>query len=277
MKRIICGIIILILILTVSSYVFAHDHSGNVAEMDIKYQYDEENGLLTVTAGLINITDPTGITDLEYDVHYDASCFGLKEYKVNMPSAWLPFTEEQMAEDLSRKKNDGLFMWAIMVFEESVAVTTDNELFLTLVFEVKKEKTSKIDFEYIYMVNGPLELVSGNSSEITVTFDQDESPSIDVSDSIPSVPDVSKEPEESEESENDFDGSKVNISDTDDTDNKPPVLGKPIVSQIVSDDDSTDNGNTDVGLYVGIVFVVVIVIIAAISVILVVRNKGKVK
>lgn len=277
MKKIVCCFIVFVLVVTASLLVIAHDHSGNVAEMDVKYQYDEENGLLTVTAGLINITDATGITDLEYDVHYDSSCLSLKEYNVNMPKSWEPLVESEMAEDLSRKKSDGLFMWAIMVFDETVAVKSDNELFLTLVFEVKKYKANVINFEYIYMANGPLDLVSGNSSEIKISFEND-TPSIDISDSIPSVPEIVDKPNDVS---SDFidENSDTDIITSSDNNNDIPTIGIPVQSENISDIEShselSEGENNSLGLYIGIAVTAVILVVAAVLVILFARGKGK--
>lgn len=277
MKKIICCFIVFVLVVTASLLVIAHDHSGNVAEMDVKYQFDEENGLLTVTAGLINITDATGITDLEYDVHYDSSCLSLKEYNVNMPKSWEPLVESEMAEDLSRKKSDGLFMWAIMVFDETVAVKSDNELFLTLVFEVKKYKANVINFEYIYMANGPLDLVSGNSSEIKISFEND-TPSIDISDSIPSVPEIVEKPGDVS---SDFidENSDTDIITSSDNNNDIPTIGIPVQSENISDIEShselSEGENNSLGLYIGIAVTAVILVVAAVLVILFARGKGK--
>lgn len=277
MKKIICCFIVFVLVVTASLLVIAHDHSGNVAEMDVKYQFDEESGLLTVTAGLINITDVTGITDLEYDVHYDSSCLSLKEYNVNMPKSWEPLVESEMAEDLSRKKSDGLFMWAIMVFDETVAVKSDNELFLTLVFEVKKYKANVINFEYIYMANGPLDLVSGNSSEIKISFEND-TPSIDISDSIPSVPEIVVKPDDVS---SDFidENSDTDIITSSDNKNDIPTIGIPVQSENISDIEShselSEGENNSLGLYIGIAIAAVILVVAAVLVILFARGKGK--
>lgn len=308
MKRILAVFFAAILMLTIVFSVFAHDHSGTTANLDVKYEYDEENNRIIVTANVIDIKDKTGISLIEYNVTYNQSNLSLIEHTVGIPEDWKPYVGGEHFEDWSEKRKDGWFLWAIFITEPSVAVKDDNELNLTLVFDVKNKKSSKIEFVNESSANAELELIALNSATINVSFGGDDTPSIEVSNTEPSVPDIpSKEesapsvstdvPDNStnlpEQSIEDVSGSvsTPDIGDSSDGSVKPnnpdefipPVLNAPVQSEI-SEEISTDSdntsdisggdGNSNVGIYVSIA-VIILVIIGVVIVILVLRNNGK--
>ena len=118
---------------------------------------------------------------------------------------------------------------------------------------------------------------ASSKSKIKISFEND-TPSIDISDSIPSVPEIVEKPDDVS---SDFidENSDTDIITSSDNNNDIPTIGIPVQSENISDIEShselSEGENNSLGFYIGIAVTAVILVVAAVLVILFARGKGK--
>ncbi len=256
MKRIIflSAALFAILFLSFSSVVASDKYDATVK---VDYSYDEESGIMTVTASVCEIKDPKGLALIEYDIKYDGDVLELQSSDVNMPDAWKRFVDSGMAEDLSHKrKNEDCFRWSMGIISNGYGVTKNDELKVTLKFKILDKKDTQVELVCINLGNDDLEEVSGNSAVVKLIMADDETLSIEVSEDF-SVPDMTP-------SVSDPNGNDQSTSDSTNENAELNEVSNESSSQSNAEDDDTMLYTVialcavvGIGVIVGIVIVIV--------------------
>lgn len=268
MKKLLMILFALVLCANLAVVVYAANDAG----INYNTTYDEENGILTVTANIVDIKDASGITMVEYKILYDHKLLEYVEAKPNMPDHWKPLEESGMSEDLSRLKKDGEYWWAIMVFDPEQAVFKDNDLSITMSFKVLEDTDSEISFNNVCIANGALQRLTGPSTVINLAFGNDNSvPDIDISDIESSV-------DESSATENSSNSSIDNESTTESSGNTDASLSISIESN--DNDNNKVTGTSDItddtGSGNALIYVLIgVAVFGAIVIALVIFRKAK--
>lgn len=117
--------------------------SASSAEFSLSANYSKlkPGDTFEVKVAVNNIEDDAGIVLVEYYLHYDHTCFELKEWKINRPEKW-GNDYEDMATIWDKDKNDVYFKCAYLYkgTELNHGILDDGVLYTTIIFEVLSEE-----------------------------------------------------------------------------------------------------------------------------------------
>ncbi len=217
MKKIILGTILVILLLLTSVNTLAEEYS---AKLDIEYEYDSDNNLVTITASVNDIKPKYGVMSVDYSIFFDDSALELVDVNINIPDAWKSNYDEGIVEiDWSRLVEDGHYNWVIFTAEVLDGITEDNQLYVTLEFKPLKSTSTTISFKYnavacetIIGDQNEFVEISVNSTDVTIDTTKPETPDIEESSMPPVIIDESSSSDNSSFSDNEAPNIDGNIS-----------------------------------------------------------------
>ena len=229
MKKILLGTILAILLLLTCINTLAEEYS---AKLDIEYEYDSDDNLVTITASVNDIKPKYGVMWVDYSIYFDDSALELVDVNINVPDAWRSKYDKGIVEiDWSRLVEDGHYNWVIFTAAELDGITEDNQLYVTLEFKPLKSTSTTISFKYNAVAcetvigdENEFVEISVNSTDVTIDTTKPEAPNIEESLMPPVIVDESSASENSSFSDDDTPNIDGNIS-------MPGVPVKPNISE----------------------------------------------
>lgn len=175
MKRIISIALALLLVLVSGLLVvFADDNYADLNVEPLKGSY-KRGDTFTIHFSVCDITNPLGISLVEFHVFYDTSALKYVDSKAGEPKAW-NYQDEKYAENwLNNDADKGEFIFAAINPAINQGVKEDGELYLDLTFELLSDiDQSQIDIKNIMFTDDNLVDCKLKDKNIQLLFNQTE-------------------------------------------------------------------------------------------------------
>ena len=164
MKKILA--VLFTIILLAGAVVTANAKAADVG-LSVTY-YKTDKGNIIAYASIIDIMDPNGLCDIEYEVKFDSTKLEFVYAEVNMPKQWKQFQKDEYAEDLSYKKDENTFIWCVLNTVEGYGVKENDEFYIKIEFKPLTNEEANVDFNCHLVVNDKVEEISGTSQTLVV-------------------------------------------------------------------------------------------------------------
>lgn len=188
MKKLAFLLILSILVATVPFAAFAENNY--MVTTKVEGELTKDDNVYKLHVSLNDIKDETGVALAEYVIKFDPEVIQLTNADVKVPDIWKDHIDSEMAENMSRKLNDGEYSWLWVMALEGYGIKEDGQLALDLDFSVLKETETEISVSVVTVLNDELEEISANSVSVKVNTGSAGSEQID-SEASPVEPDYS--------------------------------------------------------------------------------------
>ncbi len=283
MKKLVLFVLISALILSIASFSVSAEIATDTT-INVSYEYNSDNGNITIIGKFTDIKPEGGIVALEYDVKYDHTVLELVKTEPLYPERWSDLIKNESIEDLSRAMGNGNYRWAFAVIPLGKGAKSSDEVGIKLEFKPIKQQSTNIRLEYVDLVTEIVENgktmdfihISGNSVSVDVSVDDPENPDIEKSDVLVGE-------DSSSESDTDVSGDVENTSPTSDDseyNSESDIISMPSIDisdyvndTAISNDNPDDSTGAENKWLIWVLSAVGVACVAAVGVFVFVRSK----